>query len=125
MVHLSCVYVIIYIPVKLIISLSVSVILPFLYGHLFKKLYLPSSSCLKMNFSTIAHCGSHTSKENIPPPSKTDALQVQRAKQRKVLGVLSENEHRGRPLSQVNGTDTVERIKFTLTEHSNFNFMWQ
>ncbi|XP_042355284.1 cyclin-A1 [Plectropomus leopardus] len=53
-----------------------------------------------MNLSTNAHCGSHTSKENIPPSSKTDALQVQRAKQRTVLGVLSENEQRGRPFSQ-------------------------
>ncbi|XP_070700160.1 cyclin-A1 [Pempheris klunzingeri] len=53
-----------------------------------------------MNFSMNAHCGSHTSKENIPPSSKTDALQVQRAKQRTVLGVLSENEQRGRSLSQ-------------------------
>ncbi|KAL7389919.1 hypothetical protein ABVT39_011847 [Epinephelus coioides] len=53
-----------------------------------------------MNFSTNAHCGSHTSKENIPPSSKTDASQVQRAKQRTVLGVLSDNEQRGRSFSQ-------------------------
>ncbi|XP_035847013.1 cyclin-A1 isoform X3 [Sander lucioperca] len=53
-----------------------------------------------MNFSTNARCGSHTSKENISPPSKIDALQVQRAKQRTVLGVLSENDQRGRSFSQ-------------------------
>ncbi|KAM9348893.1 cyclin-A1 [Symphorus nematophorus] len=53
-----------------------------------------------MNFSTNAHGGSLTSKENILPSSKIDALQVQRAKQRIVLGVLSENEQRGRSLSQ-------------------------
>ncbi|XP_044079249.1 cyclin-A1 isoform X2 [Siniperca chuatsi] len=53
-----------------------------------------------MNSSTNAHCGSHTSKENFPPSSKIDALHVQRAKQRTVLGVLSENEQRGRSLSQ-------------------------
>uniref|UniRef100_A0A8C4EBI6 G2/mitotic-specific cyclin-B2 n=1 Tax=Dicentrarchus labrax TaxID=13489 RepID=A0A8C4EBI6_DICLA len=33
-------------------------------------------------------------KENIPPSSKTDALQFQRTKQRTVLGVLPENEQR-------------------------------
>ncbi|XP_041808338.1 cyclin-A1 [Chelmon rostratus] len=49
-----------------------------------------------MNFSMNAHC----SKENVPPSSKTDAPHVQWAKQRTVLGVLSENEQRGRSLSQ-------------------------
>ncbi|XP_040006597.1 cyclin-A1 isoform X2 [Xiphias gladius] len=53
-----------------------------------------------MNFGTNAHCGSHTSKENIPTSSKIDASQVQRAKQRTVLGVLSDNEQRGRSLSK-------------------------
>ncbi|XP_034746222.1 cyclin-A1 isoform X2 [Etheostoma cragini] len=53
-----------------------------------------------MNFSKNAHGGSRTSKENISPPRKTDALQVQRAKQRTVLGVLSENDQRGRSFSQ-------------------------
>ncbi|XP_070773673.1 cyclin-A1 [Enoplosus armatus] len=50
-----------------------------------------------MNFNTNAHCGS---KENIQPSSKIEALHVQQAKQRTVLGVLSENEQRGRSLSQ-------------------------
>jgi len=56
-----------------------------------------------MNFSTNALGGSHASKENIPASSKIDAPpQVQRAKQRRVLGVLSENEQHGRSsLSQV------------------------
>ncbi|XP_056265144.1 cyclin-A1 [Pseudoliparis swirei] len=50
-----------------------------------------------MNFSTNALGGSHASKENIPASSKIDAPpQVQRAKQRRVLGVLSENEQHGR-----------------------------
>ncbi|XP_050934652.1 cyclin-A1 isoform X2 [Lates calcarifer] len=53
-----------------------------------------------MNFNTNAHCGSHTRKENIQPSSKIDASLVQRTKQRTVLGVLSENEQRGRSLSQ-------------------------
>ncbi|XP_054482071.1 cyclin-A1 isoform X2 [Anoplopoma fimbria] len=53
-----------------------------------------------MNFSKNAHCGSHTSKENIQASNKIDALQVQRPRQRTVLGVLSENEQRGRTLSQ-------------------------
>ncbi|XP_068456744.1 cyclin-A1 isoform X2 [Clinocottus analis] len=53
-----------------------------------------------MNFSTNAHCSSQTSKENLPASSKIDAHQIQRAKQRKVLGVLSENEQRVRSLSQ-------------------------
>lgn len=52
-----------------------------------------------MNFSTNAHCCRQ--KENIPPSSKTDASQVQRAKQRTALGVLSENEHHSSSLSQV------------------------
>ncbi|XP_059207424.1 cyclin-A1 isoform X2 [Centropristis striata] len=53
-----------------------------------------------MNFSSNALCGNRTSKENVPSSNKSDALQVQRAKQRTVLGVLSENEQRGRSLSQ-------------------------
>ncbi|CAJ1063838.1 cyclin-A1 isoform X3 [Xyrichtys novacula] len=53
-----------------------------------------------MNFSTDAHCGSHTSKENIPPSGKSEVQQVQRPRQRTVLGVLSENEQRGRSHSQ-------------------------
>nr|XP_046267522.1 cyclin-A1 isoform X3 [Scatophagus argus] len=54
-----------------------------------------------MNFSTSAHCGSLSSKENIPPSSKTDAVLVPRAKlDRSVLAVLSENEQRGRSCSQ-------------------------
>ncbi|XP_037324410.2 cyclin-A1 isoform X2 [Pungitius pungitius] len=53
-----------------------------------------------MNFSTNTHCSSHTSKENLPASSKVDALHAQRPKQRRVLGVLSENEQRGRSLSQ-------------------------
>uniref|UniRef100_UPI0037E9317C cyclin-A1 n=1 Tax=Semicossyphus pulcher TaxID=241346 RepID=UPI0037E9317C len=54
----------------------------------------------QMNLSTNAQCGSHTRKENIPPSIKTDALQVQRTKQRTVLGVLSENEQHSRSHSQ-------------------------
>lgn len=65
-----------------------------------------------MNFSTNAHCGSHTSKENIPHSSKVDVSQVQRAKQRTVLGVLSENEQRGRSLSQVGERGTVRSTEY-------------
>ncbi|XP_041656608.1 cyclin-A1 [Cheilinus undulatus] len=53
-----------------------------------------------MNFSTNNHCSGRTGKENIPPSIKPDALQVQRGKPRTVLGVLSENEQRGRSHSQ-------------------------
>ncbi|XP_047235911.1 cyclin-A1 isoform X2 [Girardinichthys multiradiatus] len=55
---------------------------------------------IMMNFSTNSHRHSPTHKENIPPPTKADAFQHQRTKQRTVLGVLSENEQRGRSLSQ-------------------------
>lgn len=65
-----------------------------------------------MNFSASTQRGSHISKENLPPSSKTDALPVQRAKQRTVLGVLSENEQRGRPFSQVSERGEVERMKW-------------
>ncbi|XP_040035617.2 cyclin-A1 [Gasterosteus aculeatus] len=53
-----------------------------------------------MNFGTNTHCSSYTSKENIPASGKVDAPHAQRPKQRRVLGVLSENEQRGRSLSQ-------------------------
>ncbi|XP_038134716.1 cyclin-A1 [Cyprinodon tularosa] len=53
-----------------------------------------------MNCSTSTHRGSPTHKENIPPLTKADAFQHQRTKQRTVLGVLPENELRGRSLSQ-------------------------
>lgn len=52
-----------------------------------------------MNFSANTQ-SSHNSKENLPP-GKTDALPAQRARQRTALGVLSENEQRGRSLNQV------------------------
>ncbi|KAM8742369.1 cyclin-A1 [Acanthopagrus schlegelii] len=55
---------------------------------------------MMMNLSTNAHCSSLTSKENFPPSSKSDAPQVQRPRKRTVLGALSENEQRGRSLSQ-------------------------
>ncbi|XP_026228148.1 cyclin-A1 isoform X2 [Anabas testudineus] len=56
-----------------------------------------------MNFHTTIHSRSgHTTKENVLPSCKIDASQVQRPKQRTVLGVLSENEQRGRSLSQGN-----------------------
>lgn len=58
-----------------------------------------------------SHCDSHTRKENVPPSSKMDVSQVQRAKQRTVLGVLSENEQRGQTLSKVRERDAEEAIK--------------
>ncbi|XP_051258050.1 cyclin-A1 [Dicentrarchus labrax] len=72
-----------------------------------------------MNFSTNAHCGGHTSKENIPPSSKTDALQFQRTKQRTVLGVLPENEQRGRSLSQ--GSQFSKQS--SISDNSQFAFL--
>lgn len=69
------------------------------------------SPCLQMNLSTNAHCSSLTSKENFPPSSKTDAPQVQRPKKRTVLGALSENEQRGRSLSQASERGPVEGIQ--------------
>ncbi|XP_034540355.1 cyclin-A1 isoform X2 [Notolabrus celidotus] len=53
-----------------------------------------------MNFSTNTHGDSRTSKENLPPSVRPDALQGQRPKQRTVLGVLSQNEQHGRSHSQ-------------------------
>ncbi|XP_037543901.1 cyclin-A1 [Nematolebias whitei] len=53
-----------------------------------------------MNFNTNSHHGSPACKENIPPSAKTDAFQHPRTKQRTVLGALSENDHRGRSMSQ-------------------------
>uniref|UniRef100_A0A3Q2ZU04 G2/mitotic-specific cyclin-B2 n=1 Tax=Kryptolebias marmoratus TaxID=37003 RepID=A0A3Q2ZU04_KRYMA len=53
-----------------------------------------------MNFSTNSHHGSPACKENVPLSVKTDAFQHPRTKQRTVLGALSENEQRGRSLSQ-------------------------
>lgn len=55
-----------------------------------------------MNFNRKTQCDSQGSIENIPPTTKADTLPIQRGKQRTVLGVLSENEQRGRSLSQVN-----------------------
>uniref|UniRef100_A0A3B5AEQ9 G2/mitotic-specific cyclin-B2 n=1 Tax=Stegastes partitus TaxID=144197 RepID=A0A3B5AEQ9_9TELE len=75
-----------------------------------------------MNFSTNASVGSHTGKENVPSSTRVDALQVQRTKQRTVLSVLSENEQRGRSLSQVG----EKGLKFTgfqsLHPHRTFTF---
>ncbi|XP_072230919.1 cyclin-A1 isoform X2 [Leuresthes tenuis] len=53
-----------------------------------------------MNFSTSALCGSPICKENIPSSARTDSFQRQRTKERTILGILSENEQRGRSLSQ-------------------------
>ncbi|KAM4726257.1 cyclin-A1 [Anableps anableps] len=55
-----------------------------------------------MNFIKNTHHGSPSHKENIPPSTKAEAFQYQRTVQRTVLGVLSENEQRGRSLSQGN-----------------------
>lgn len=54
-----------------------------------------------MDISTNSQSCSHNSKENIPPSSKAEALQIRRAKQRTVLGMLSENEQHGPSHSQV------------------------
>lgn len=81
-----------------------------------------TSRFLKMNFSTNLQSSSHNSKENLPPASKVDAVPVQRATQRAVLGVLSENEQRGgRSLSQVS-----ERVhSFHLRELYISACLWQ
>ena len=71
-----------------------------------------------MSLSTKAHRGSPTSKENGPTFSKMDASQVQRAKQRTVLGVLSENEQRGPSLSRVGGRGTEEGNTFLVIFNS-------
>ncbi|XP_034462748.1 cyclin-A1 [Hippoglossus hippoglossus] len=52
-----------------------------------------------LNFSSNAPLR-QTSKENIPPSGKVEASQVQRPKQRTVLGVLSENKQHGRSVSK-------------------------
>ncbi|XP_013858755.1 cyclin-A1 [Austrofundulus limnaeus] len=53
-----------------------------------------------MNFSTSSLHSSPSCKENVAPSAKTDSFQHPRTKQRTVLGVLSENDQRGRSLSQ-------------------------
>ncbi|XP_071389217.1 cyclin-A1 [Centroberyx affinis] len=53
-----------------------------------------------MNFNTNGHLGSLTSKENVLTSNKMDASWVPRARQRTVLGVLTENEQHSRSLSQ-------------------------
>uniref|UniRef100_M4A286 G2/mitotic-specific cyclin-B2 n=1 Tax=Xiphophorus maculatus TaxID=8083 RepID=M4A286_XIPMA len=53
-----------------------------------------------MNFSKNPHRGSPTHKENIPSSTKAESFQYPRTTQRTVLGSLSENEQRGRSLSQ-------------------------
>ncbi|KAM6983926.1 cyclin-A1 [Tautogolabrus adspersus] len=73
---------------------------------------------MMMNFSTHAHCGSRTSKENIPPSIKPDVSQVQRAKQRTVLGVLSDNEQRCRSQSQ--GSQFSKHSSISDSSHLTF-----
>uniref|UniRef100_A0A3P9IEF3 G2/mitotic-specific cyclin-B2 n=1 Tax=Oryzias latipes TaxID=8090 RepID=A0A3P9IEF3_ORYLA len=53
-----------------------------------------------MNFSSGAHFGSPAHKENLPPSTKQNSFQHQRSKPRTVLGVVSENELRGRSFGQ-------------------------
>ncbi|XP_071760080.1 cyclin-A1 [Centroberyx gerrardi] len=53
-----------------------------------------------MNFNMNGQLGSLTSKENVLPSNKMDASWVPRAKQRTMLGVLTENEQHSRSLSQ-------------------------
>uniref|UniRef100_A0A3Q2E6T7 G2/mitotic-specific cyclin-B2 n=1 Tax=Cyprinodon variegatus TaxID=28743 RepID=A0A3Q2E6T7_CYPVA len=74
-----------------------------------------------MNCSTSTHRGSPTHKENIPPLTKADAFQHQRTKQRTVLGVLPENELRGRSLSQVSNRSPVIFQVFT---SQSWNCAW-
>lgn len=64
----------------------------------------------KMDISTNSQSCSHNSKENIPPSSKADPLQVRRAKERTVLGMLSENEQHGPSHSQVGKKSKVDRM---------------
>uniref|UniRef100_A0A087YCE1 G2/mitotic-specific cyclin-B2 n=2 Tax=Poecilia TaxID=8080 RepID=A0A087YCE1_POEFO len=59
-----------------------------------------SKAEVKMNFSKNTHRGSPTHKENIPSSTKAESFQYPRTIQRTVLGSLSENEQRGRSLSQ-------------------------
>uniref|UniRef100_A0A672YSQ6 G2/mitotic-specific cyclin-B2 n=1 Tax=Sphaeramia orbicularis TaxID=375764 RepID=A0A672YSQ6_9TELE len=54
----------------------------------------------KTSLSTNAQSGNQTNKENDPPPSKITSSQIQRTRQRTVLGVLSENEQYHQSLSQ-------------------------
>ncbi|KAM4620400.1 cyclin-A1 [Polymixia lowei] len=54
----------------------------------------------QMNVSMNTHISSYTSKENVLASNKMDASHGQRAKQRTVLGVLTENEQHGRSHSQ-------------------------
>lgn len=66
---------------------------------------------LKMNFSTNRRHGSPACKENVPPSAKTDSFQHPRTTQRTVLGALSENDQRGRSLSQAGLSGKVKGYK--------------
>ncbi|XP_041864421.1 cyclin-A1 isoform X2 [Melanotaenia boesemani] len=72
-----------------------------------------------MNFSTATHSVSPTGKENILPLTKTDAFQHQRAKERTVFGVLSENEQRG----QSRGQGSWFSKHSSLSDSSQLNFL--
>lgn len=74
-------------------------------------LFLTLFLVLKMNFSTNSLHGSPACKENVAPSAKTDSFQHPRSKQRTVLGALSENDQRGRSLSQAGHSGKVKRYK--------------
>ncbi|XP_061596745.1 cyclin-A1-like [Cololabis saira] len=72
-----------------------------------------------MNFNSSGHRSSPAHKENIPLSSKPDGIQRYRTKQRTVLGVLSDNEQRGRPLSQGSHISKCSSI----SDNSQLNFL--
>ncbi|KAM4545888.1 cyclin-A1 [Odontesthes bonariensis] len=72
-----------------------------------------------MNLSTSALCGSPICKENIPSSARADSFQRQRTKERTILGVLSENEQRGRSVSQ---GSQFSKQSF-LSDSSQLNFL--
>lgn len=77
---------------------------------LFSPVFFFQTLSEKMDISTNSQSSSHNSKENIPPSSKVNALQVRRAKQRTVLGMLSGNEQHDPSHSQVGKKSKVDRM---------------
>uniref|UniRef100_A0A8C7YQT8 G2/mitotic-specific cyclin-B2 n=1 Tax=Oryzias sinensis TaxID=183150 RepID=A0A8C7YQT8_9TELE len=73
-----------------------------------------------MNFSSGAHYGSPAHKENLPPSTKRNSFQHQRSKPRTVLGVVSENELRGRSFGQVGDT---QKVHSSVSDNSQSNLL--
>lgn len=59
-----------------------------------------------MNFSNVARLASRSSQENVLASNRMDSSRMDRAKQRTILGVLTENEQHSRSFGQVSSLRT-------------------